>query len=273
MDSEWRRALSSSFPKQHGAWSILIACFILGTFVGGSFGLNGIVLLISVIFGYMARHAWNVGLRPSKDGRLRTGALGLSAFYSLIALGGGAYLVFVAGLWDILQFALLALIIGVLTLILSKQKKEFTAGGEIAGMMGLTLAAPAAELVGSGELSIQTGGLYVLCLLFFSGSVYHVRYLVRSKKATQGPVGERMRHGYPSILYHLVALAMVVVGSTAIGVLPPFAPVALIPVTIKALWAVAHRFEKTLQVRQIGYNEVAHTVTFMIIAGLAYYLG
>lgn len=272
MSSEWRRALSSTFPKQHGAWSILIACFILGTFVGGSFGLSGIVLLISVIFGYMARHAWNVGLRPSRDGRMRTGALGWSAFYSLIALGGGAYLVFVAGLWGILQFALLALIIGVLTLILSKQKKEFTAGGEIAGMMGLTLAAPAAALVGAGELSIQTWGLYVLCLLFFSGSVYHVRYLVRSKKAAQGPVGERMKHGYPSIFYHLLALAIVVVGSTVIPVLPPFAPIAFIPVTIKALWTVAHRYEKTLQVRQIGYREVAHTVTFVIIAGLAYYL-
>jgi hypothetical protein len=231
------------------------------------------VLLISVVFGYMARHSWNVSLRPTKDGRIRSGPLGWSVFYSLIALGGGAYLVFLAGLWDIMQFALLALIIGVMTLILSKQKREFTVGGELAGIMGLTLAAPAAELVGSGQLSSQTGGLYILCLLFFSGSVYHVRYLVRSKKATTGPLNERLVHGASSVVYHITILLVVFLVSTFIGLLPPLAPVALIPVTIKALWTVGHRYEKPMQVRQIGYREVAHTVIFVIIAGLAYYLG
>ncbi len=221
----------------------------------------------------MARHAWNVGLRPSKDGKIRRGALGWSAFYSLIALGGGAYLVIVAGLWDILKFALLALIVAVLTLIFSRQKREFTVGGEITGIMGLTLTAPAAEYVASADLSLQTGGLYIMCLLFFAGSVYHVRYLVRSKKATQGPVGERMKHGYPSIRFHLLALAIVVLTSTVIPVLPPIAPLAFVPVTAKALLAVSHRYKKPPQVRQIGYREVGHTVIFMVIAALAYYLG
>jgi CHASE2 domain-containing sensor protein len=272
-DGKGGPSFSSSIPKQHGAWSILIACFILGTFVGGSFGVNGAVLLVSVIFGYMARHAWNVYLRQTKDKRRKRGALGWSLMYSLISLGGGTYLLFVAGLWDILQFALLALVVGVMTLIFSRQKMEFTAGGEIAGIMGLTLAAPAAELVASGELSAQTVGLYVLCLFFFAGSVYHVRYLVRSKKATQGPAEERLKHGLPSIIYHVLILAIVVLGSTVLQWFPPLAPVALIPVVMKALWTVGHRYVKPLQVRQIGYREVAHTVIFVVIAGLAYYLG
>jgi hypothetical protein len=241
--------------------------------VGGSFGVNGTVLLISIVFGYMARHAWNVFLRPTKDKRKKREALGWSAIYSLIPLVGGAYLLFVAGLWDMLQFAVLALIVGVMTLIFSRQKMEFTAGGEIAGIMGLTLVAPAAQLVASGELSTQTGGLYVLCLFFFAGSVYHVRYLVRSKKATQGPAGERLKSGLPSIIYHVLILIVVVLGSTVFLWFPPLALVAFIPVTIKALWTVGHRYEKPLQVRQIGYRELAHTVIFVIIGGLAYYLG
>lgn len=241
--------------------------------MGGSFGVNGAVLLISVIFGYMARHAWNVFLRPAKDKRRKREALVWSVVYSLIPLAGGAYLLFIADLWDMLQLALVALIVGVLTLIFSKQKMEFTVVGEIVGMMGLTLAAPAAELVASGGFSAQTGGIYVLCFFFFAGSVYHVRYLVRSRKATQGPVGERLRYGASSMIYHVAILVLITLASTIIPLLPSLAPVAFIPVTIKALWTVGHRYQKPLQVRQIGYREVAHTVIFVIIAELAYYLG
>jgi hypothetical protein len=272
-DGKRGAAFSSSIPKQHGAWSILIACFILGTFVGASFGVNSVVLLIAIIFGYIARHAWNVFFRQTRNKKRKSEALGWSLTYSLVSFAGGAYLLLVAGLWDILQFALLALAVGVLTLILSRQRMEFTARGEIAGIMGLTLAAPAAELVASGELSSQTVGLYVLCLFFFAGSVYHVRYLVRSKKATQGPAGERVKHGLPSIIYHVLILTIVVLGSTVFLWFPPLAPVVFIPVTIKALWTVGHRYKKPLQIRQIGYREVAHTVIFVIITGMAYYLG
>jgi hypothetical protein len=245
----------------------------LGTFVGGSFGVEGLVLLVSVIFGYIARHAWNVYLRPSKDYGRKLGVLGWSLLYSLLAFGGGAYLVFVVGLWGLLQIGLLAVIVGLLTLLFGRQRKEFTAGGEITGILGLSLAAMAAEYVSSGTFSELTISLYLLCALFFSGSVYHVRYLVRSKKETQGPVGERLAHGGSSILYHILTLFLVVLLSTFVPFFPPLAPIAFIPVTIKALWAVGRRYEKTLQVRQIGYREVAHTLIFLVLAGLAYCLG
>ncbi len=82
-----------------------------------------------------------------------------------------------------------------------------------------------------------------------------------------------MKHGDPSILFHLLALAIVVLTSTVIPVLPLFAPLAFVPVTAKALWAVSHRYEKPLKVRQIGYRDVAQTVIFVIILALAYNLG
>jgi hypothetical protein len=267
------RAFSSTVPKQHGAWSILISCYALGTFVGGRLGVEGLLLLVAVTFGYIARHAWNVYLRPSKGKGRKIEVLGWSAIYSLISIGTGGYLIFISGLWDLLLIGLLALIIGMLTLLFGQQKKEFTVVGEITGILGLTLAAMAAEYVASGGFSERTISLYLLCALFFSGSVYHVRYLVRHKRASQGPARERLKYGAPSIVYHLMLMAVVVVLSVIIPIFPTFVPIAFIPVTAKALWAVGHRYERPLQVRQIGYREVAHTLIFLVLAGLAFYLG
>lgn len=272
-DMDKRRVFSSTIPKQHGAWSILISCYILGIFVGGSIGPNGIILLVSLMFGYLARHTWNAYQRTKRGSERRKEVLMWAVVDSLIVLGTGGYLVTIGGLWNLLGLGAIALFLGALTLLLSQRGMEFTAGGEVMGILGLCLAAPAAEYVATGSASMRTVGLYILSLLFFCGSVYHVRYLVRSKKASQGILSQRMKHGWMSIFYHILALAVVVYLSAVISVLPSLAPVALVPVTIKALYVVAHRYETPLQVRQIGYREVAHTIIFVVLAGLAFYLG
>ncbi len=268
-----RKVLSSTVPKQHGAWSILISCYVLGTFVGGSIGLDGFVLLLSLIFSYLARHAWNVYQRTKRGSDRRTEVLMWAATYSLIVLATGAYLVMFGGLWGLLGIGAIALFLGALTILASQHGMEFTAGGEVMGILGLVLAAPAAEYVATRSISTQTIGLFILTALFFCGSVYHVRYLVRSKRATQGPFEERIKCGWKSILYHILTIVIIAYLSFVYAILPSLAIVAVIPVTLKALYTVGRRYKRTLQVRQIGYREVAHTIIFIFLASLAFYLG
>ena len=164
-----------------------------------------------------------------------------SVVYSFIVTATGGYLVLIDGLWDLLGTGAIALFLGAFTLLLGRQRRDFTAGGEVVGILGLALAAPAAEYVVTGTSTEQTIGLYILGAFFFCGSVYHVRYLVRSRKATQGPFSERIRFGGVSLIYHLMVLALTVYLSAVAVVLPPLAPIALVPVTVKALYTVARR--------------------------------
>ncbi len=259
-------------PRQHGAWSILISCFIIGAWLGGRFGAVNVFLLISAILAFLARHAVVVYLRPSKAAQRNKKVLALIFAYSSIILLMGAFLVLGYGLWLLLPLGFVALTFGGLTLILMARGKEFTTGGEIVGILGLTLIAPAAEYSATGVFSIKTVGLWIVCAFFFVGSVFHVRYLVRRKKESMGPPAVRLGAGGPSIVYHLAVIIVAIMLGPALHVLPYLAPVALLPVTLKALWAVGRRYERPLAVRQIGYREVVHTLVFIILVGLAFAL-
>ncbi len=260
-------------PRQHGAWSILIACFVLGVALGGGIGIETTLLLISTIAGFFAQHAASLYLRLLKkfDKRWK-GALSWTIGYAFVFLSAGALLIILYDLWFLLLLGFLSLLFIAATLILRRKRKEFTTTGELFEIIGLCLVAPAAEYATSGIFSIQTVGLWVICAFFFGGSVFHVRYLVRNHTETGGPFLVRVRAGLSSIVYHLIVFGTSVGLSTVMGILPSLAPIALLPVTFKALWAVGRRYEAALPIRRIGYIELIHTLIFVFFAILAFHM-
>ncbi len=62
--------------------------------MGGELGVSGVLLLISIIFGYVARHSWYAYQRARRSSEKRK-ALRWSVVYSLIAIATGAYLVLI----------------------------------------------------------------------------------------------------------------------------------------------------------------------------------
>lgn len=261
-----RNVFALTVPRQHGAWSALISCFILGTAVGGSFGMEAILLLVSVFTGFLARHSAALYLRLSRTDDNRKKVLTLAIGYFSVFLSVGALLVIWYELRVFLLLGFFALVFLSIMLILEQQRREFTIMGELIGMVGLSLVAPAAEYSTTGVFSTQTVGLWIICSLFFGGSVFHVRYLVRKRIESTGPSLVRIRAGLPSVAYHLAALAVAVSLGTFIGILPSFSPMALLPVTLKALWAVGRRYKAPLPVHRIGYVELIHTLIFVFLA-------
>ncbi len=261
----------SVIPKQHGAWAVLISCFVLGMAIGGNLGVETVLLLVSVIAGFLAQHTADLYLRLfKKTDRLRKKVLAWGIGYSSVFISAGALLIIWYDLWFLLLLGFLALFFITTTLILRQKRKAFTTAGELVEMIGLSLVAPVAEYSTTGVFSTQTVGLWVICTFFFGGSVFHVRYLVRKHTETSGPLLVRFSAGLPSIVYHLIVFAASVGLSTIMGILPSFAPIALLPVTFKALWTVGRRYEAALPIRRIGYFELTHTLIFVFLAVLAF---
>ena len=254
----------ATVPKQHGAWTVLIACFIIGAGVGARFSLEIIILWVSVIAAFLGRGASGMYLPLSPEERRRQGLSAWIMFYFGIFLLSGAWLVlgYKLRLLGLLGSAGMGL--AVFSLSLEKEKKDMTLGGQILSILGLSLIAPAAQYCVSGSYSLKTLGVWLVCIFFFLGSVFHVRFLVRRRLEAVGELGERLRAGFASLAFHLSVLFAAVVLSK-LKVIPLFAPLALVPVTLKAVWPIIRRNRNPLPVKSIGRLELIHTLIFLII--------
>jgi hypothetical protein len=267
--SEGRSAFALTVSKQYGAWSILLACFIMGALVGGNWNPRILLLLPAVLFGYLARSAAGVFLRLSRKDE-RRGVAAWTIAYTLIVLLAGGSLVILYDLWTLLPLGVVILAFGLATVVLSQRRMETTTGGELVGMIGLTLVAPAAEYVSSGLFSSRTLGLWLLSAFFFCGSIFHVRYLVRRRADSTGPPKLRIRAGWPSVVYQVAVLCVSLVLALR-GTLPPFSPAALLPSSLWAWVAVGVRLRKPMQVRRIGIIEIVNTIVFLVLIVLAFH--
>jgi len=251
-------------PKQHGAWTVLIASFIIGSSVGARFSLEVILLLVSVVAAFLGRGALGMCLSLSPAERRTQGLSAWIMLYSGIFLLSGAWLVLWYKLWLLGLLGIAGMGLAAFSLSLEKGKKDATLYGQIMNILGLSLIAPAAQYCASGSHSLKTLGVWLICIFFFLGSVFHVRFLLRRRLEAGGEFVERLAAGSVSIAFHLSALLAVMVLSK-LKVIPLFAPLAFVPVTLKALWPIIRRNRNPLPVKLIGRLELIHTLVFLVI--------
>jgi len=222
---------------------------------------------VCVVLGFLAQHTGELWLKFSGSGiKRREIAYFLLAYLSAFFLCG-AMLLLKYQLWGLLPLVGLASGLVALSLFLSKVRKARTVLGEIVNVFGLTLVLPAAAYCAAGSYVYPTLGLTLVAAIFFCGSIFHVRYLVRGGRRQTESARERLRAAAPSLAYHV--LGLLAAGALAIfRLLPPAAPLALVPVTLKALWATAMPGHGPTPIRTIGYVELAHTIIFVFLAAL-----
>ncbi len=262
-----RSLFRQTIPRQHGAWSILAAAAALGMVAGGGLRVQGALFAVCVVLGFFAQHTGELWLKFSGSTNRRREIGYLLLAYALTFLLCGAMLLFKYELWGLLPLAGLASGLVALSLTLSKVRKARTVVGEIVNVLALTLVLPAAAYCAAGSYVYPTVGLTLMAAIFFCASIFHVRYLVRGGRRQAGSAPERLRAATPSLAYH--ALGLVAAGAlAAFGLLPIAAPLALLPVTLKALRAAAMPARGPTPIRTIGYVELAHTIVFVLLAAL-----
>lgn len=264
-------AFAAAIPKQHGAWTVLIACFVIGSCAEPGFGLRSVILLVSVIAVFFARAALGLYLCFPQGEEKRRGLIAWIMFYSGMLILSGAWLMARYELWLLGIMGVIGLSLAAFSLGLEKDKKDMTLAGQVINILGLSLVGPAGEYCASGAYSSNTLGVWLVCAPFFLGSVFHVRFLLRKRLEASGEFAERLSAGFSSLAFHLSAL-IALAALSKFRVIPFFAPLVFVPAVFKALWPIIHRSRISPPVKHIGRMELVHALIFSILTVLVFRL-
>lgn len=229
------------FPREHGAWAMLIMPFLLGMAISGATFWHALAG-IGLFFGYLAMNAMLTIVRQPK--RMK------EALLSLVVYSG------VAGLFLLAPFLsnpsafapMLAMfpLIGVSLLFIIK-KKERHFGNDLVGITALTMLLPIAAFLGN-EVTYENILLAMLLnIIYFTGSVFYVKALFREK------TNQSFR--LIGILFHVIVIAAVLIIHA-----PSMIALLFVPGCIKMISVL--KINK-LTPMTVGITEIVNTVWFL----------
>lgn len=229
-------AIKPPMPREHGAWGVLLIPFVTAVGVAGVFDLKVALLLGSILSFYVARTSF-----LKRDFQWTFILLAVSA-------GCTAPLLIVWRLWWLAAF-------GGVAGLLAFRKTERGIAMQLLAVCGLTLTAPAAWYVATGQLNQRAWWLWLLNVLYFAGGVFYVKMHVAAAIRRQRfeSITERIRFGASTLIYY-GALAGVGVALWPVGL-------AYAPVVVRAVAGIMG-LSPTLRIKRLGWTEVAYSIAF-----------
>ncbi|WJQ13339.1 YwiC-like family protein [Geobacillus stearothermophilus] len=226
-------------PKQHGAWAMLIIPFWLGAYAGGLSWIHA-PLFVAWLALYLATYPLLMAVKtkrkePYVPAAVRYGAIAAAAL--------------AVSLWQqpaLLYFGLAMVPFFLVNTYYSKKKNDRAFWNDAAAIAAFCIGGLGAFYVGRGELTVEAFELAAFSFLFFIGSTFYVKTMIREKK--------NERYKWLSWGYH----ALLIVGLIAIG--EPFAVLAYAPSVIRAVYL----YGKSLPIMKLGILEIANAAYFFI---------
>jgi hypothetical protein len=185
---------------------------------------------------------------------------------------GGLWLITVGKRPGLLALAPIAGFLLVAYLRQVTRRKESSVLGELIGISGLVLSAPAAYYAITGRYDATAAGLWAIHLLYFSGTVFYIKLKVREQARRKAPteLSQRLVAGRACLAYQTTALTVVAL-LTLLRWMPALAPLALIPVTVKmVLGTVRWQDRRSLSLVRLGLAEVGHSLLFGVMTVLIF---
>jgi len=244
---------------------MLFVPFLFGALVAGGDLWPRVLLGVSMTLVFIGRESFLAWRRARVHGRDPGNAGRLMVVYFGFAVLTGLPLILFYRLPGMIPVGLAA---GLLLLWNGQQaakREERSIVTEVAGIAGLMLAGPAAYYAGAGHWDATALWIWGLAAAYFAGSVFYVKMRVVSAHAkAPEPV---IRARTQCAVYH-AALAVAVATLVSAGRLNPLIVIAYTPVILRALlhWV---RPPKQINLRQVGYLEVAYSLVFLVCGILA----
>ena len=267
-----RRIGSLIAPREHGAWGLLLVPLATGGAVGLLTGGSSLPLMAFTVAALTL--FW---LRTPVENWLGTGLLRAqtqnerrAVGITIGLLGAAAVSALAALFWDgrhpaLVLLGLVAACAFVGQALLRKLGRQTRMLAQIVGALGLTITAPAAYYVVTGELTREAWVLWIANFLFAGNQVHFVQLRIHSARVVSGR--EKLQRGRIFLLGQML-LALILLLAWRSYLLPGLAELAFVPLLVRgAAWFFES--QHTLVVRRLGWTELAHAVVFgaLLVAG------
>jgi hypothetical protein len=253
------------WPREHGAWGILLIPLITGAAAGLKEGRD-IVSLALFLVGALAMFCLRTPLETALEltpWRAQTDLekravnimLGVDTFIAALALG---LLLIWKEAYLLLAMGAAVLVIFLAQAALKKLRRENRAASQLIGSLGLTCTAACAFYVVTGRLSLNAFLFWGLNWLFAANQILYVQLRIGASRAADRM--EKFRLGRAYLAGELLT-ALLFLGAWLRGILPVALILAFLPVAYRGtIWF----FQKPapLRIHQLGMSELAHAILF-----------
>jgi hypothetical protein len=247
-------------PHEHGAWAMLYAPMLIAVAVLGRFEFLVLLFLLATTAIFLAHEPLAVLVklnpkRPSSPQIFRASKWWL-AIYAALAIASSIPLLLQR--WLLAPFGIVLLVLLSAHIFLASKREERTIGGEILGVISLTLTAPGAYYVLTGKLDRFCLLLWVLNIVYFTSSIFYVKMRVSrfaKKKDAQALT-------WQCAGYH-VLLAAGIGALLWMNWITGLAALAFLPVILRTFTAMKEERGK-LNLKRVGIAETIYTLLFVI---------
>ena len=259
------RMRALTFPREHGAWGILLVPLIAGGAVGIAAGGHGLALipltvLTLALFCLRTPVESLLGTTPMKV-QNRDERKAVIKFVAGLSVVSGCALL--ALLWrgrnlELFLFGVVAVVAFGAQAILKKIGRDFRMAAQIAGALGLTATAPAAYYVATGRIDWTAAALWLVNWCFASDQIHFVQLRIHAARANG--ISERLARG-KEFFAGQVVLAVALAFGWRFGRLPGIATLAFVPLLLRG-FAWFFRKAEPLAVHKLGKDEQTHAIVF-----------
>ncbi|WP_179298889.1 YwiC-like family protein [Evansella halocellulosilytica] len=235
-------------PKEHGAWAMLIVPYWLGAAISG-IGWIHLLFFIGVFSMYFAQAPLLTYIRNPKNSDV------WPSFFVYVGIGAIFILPFLFFKWEIIYVGLIIMLLFVCNIFFAKTKRERLFINDFIAIVALSILLFVPYILNGNTLSGEALTYFMITVLFFTASVFHVKSLIREKK---NKVFHRFSHGY-----HITIVI-------AAYVLNWYAAVTVFLICLCKTVLIPKKLLK--RPIHIGIVEIANSVIFFTIIVFAYFM-
>ena len=264
------------WPREHGAWGIVLVSLITGASIGYSSAtvLSTLFwLTVAVVAAFCLRTPIENSL-PASPFRPRGSAewrwmIEAASIYALAGALAVAILIRAGFLGLLWKLGLVAVGFFVLQAVVKKLGRAGHLPGEMIGAFGLTLAAAAGWAVSAREFRQEALAIWILNGLFAADQILYVQLRIRGARAGNDASGSRDR----ILLLAVEALiALLLIGGAHAGLIPWLVLGAFIPIFMRGeAWSL-RRDHGRLRIHRLGKSELCHAILFGLLLITAFHL-
>jgi hypothetical protein len=269
------RTRSLVWPREHGAWGILLVPLATGAAVGLETG-RGFLPLLLFTLAALALFCLRVPaevllettpLRAQSPAERRT-VISYLCLFAAMAAGSLVFLFWREHAYGLLLLGAAAAVAFSAQAALRKLGRDTRMSSQLVGSIGLTSTAAGAYYVAAGQLDALALVLWAANWLFAANQIHYVQLRIHAARLVRS---EKLARGWAFLLGES-ATAFLLLLAGRFALLPVWAALAFVPVLLRGLaWFL--RPSAPLQVRRLGQSELAHAIVFGVLLILGLQLG